>query len=89
MQANDQRCRSTWSAVGVMLGIALAALLAPTAASATEVGAQLSGTASTSATATVAPPAPQLSIAVDNGRKSAAVGDTPTYIITVQNLGTT
>jgi uncharacterized repeat protein (TIGR01451 family) len=89
MQANDQRCRSTLRAVGVTLGIALAALLAPTAASATEVGAQLAGDYSISATVTVAPPGPQLSIAVDNGRTSAAVGDTTTYTITVRNLGTT
>lgn len=36
-----------------------------------------------------APPAPQLSIAVDNGHTSAAVGDAFTYTITVANLGTT
>src|SRR5664279_5692555 len=36
-----------------------------------------------------APAGPQLSIAVDNGHTSAAVGDAFTYTITVANLGTT
>jgi uncharacterized repeat protein (TIGR01451 family) len=36
-----------------------------------------------------APVAPQLSIAVDNGHTTAAAGDTLTYTISVQNLGTT
>ena len=34
-------------------------------------------------------PAPQLSIAVDDGHPSAAAGDTLTYAITVRNLGST
>jgi uncharacterized repeat protein (TIGR01451 family) len=34
------------------------------------------------------PIAPQLSIAVDNGHTTAAAGDTLTYTISVQNLGT-
>jgi uncharacterized repeat protein (TIGR01451 family) len=87
MQANDQRCRSTLRALEMMLGIALVALLGPTAASATEIGPQLVG--SYSSPATLTPPAPQLSIAVDNGRASAAVGDISTYTVTVRNLGTT
>jgi uncharacterized repeat protein (TIGR01451 family) len=84
MQANDQRCPSPRRAVAVTLGIALATLLPLTTASATEVGVAPTGTYS----ARVAPPGPQLSIAVDNGRSSAAVGDTPTYTITISNLGT-
>jgi len=88
MHANDQRCPSSWRAVSVTLGIALAILWPLNTASATEVGALL-GTYSTAATVTVAPPGPQLSISVDNGRTSAAIGDRPTYTITVRNLGTT
>lgn len=45
--------------------------------------------AATSATAAEAPkPAPQLSIAVDDGRASTAAGDTLKSVITVRNLGT-
>jgi len=40
------------------------------------------------AAAAGAPASPQLSIAIDNGRKSATSGDTLDYVITVQNLGT-
>lgn len=43
----------------------------------------------TPASATASGAVPQLSIAVDNGRPSAAVGDAPTYTITIRNLGTT
>ena len=35
-----------------------------------------------------APASPQLSIAIDNGKKSTTIGDTLDYVITVQNLGT-
>ena len=38
---------------------------------------------------TGAPAGPQLSITVDNGRTSTAVGDTVDYRITIQNLGVT
>lgn len=45
--------------------------------------------AATSAAAAEAPkPAPQLNIAVDDGRASAAAGDTLKSVITVRNLGT-
>jgi uncharacterized repeat protein (TIGR01451 family)/LPXTG-motif cell wall-anchored protein len=38
---------------------------------------------------TTTPSAPQLSIAVDNGRTTAVVGDRLSYTITVRNLGST
>ncbi|HYQ62513.1 hypothetical protein [Actinophytocola sp.] len=41
------------------------------------------------AQSTVAPPAPQLSIAVDNGQTTTSAGATLTYTITVHNLGAT
>jgi uncharacterized repeat protein (TIGR01451 family) len=89
MHANEQRCPAILRAVSVTLGIALLALLPLTPASATEVGAQPAGSYSTSSAVSVAPPTPQLSIALENGRTSAAVGDTATYTITVRNLGNT
>jgi uncharacterized repeat protein (TIGR01451 family) len=89
MHANEQRCPAISRAVSVTLGIALLALLPLTPASATEVGAQLRGTYFTPAAVSVAPPTPQLSIALENGRTSAAVGDTATYTITLRNLGST
>jgi uncharacterized repeat protein (TIGR01451 family) len=89
MPAHEQRCPSPVRVMSVTLGVILATLVTAAPASATEVGAQRAGGYSNSATVTVAPPTPQLSIAVDNGRTSAAVGDTPTYTITVRNLGTT
>jgi uncharacterized repeat protein (TIGR01451 family) len=66
-------------AAGVLVGVALAVLL--TAAPAWAAG---SGTEPVATE-----PAPQLSIAVDNGRTSAAAGDTLDYAITIRNLGTT
>ncbi|MDQ1398790.1 MAG: hypothetical protein QOK20_722 [Acidimicrobiaceae bacterium] len=45
--------------------------------------------ATANAAAAAEPPAPQLSIAVDDGHPSAAAGDTLTYAITVRNLGST
>ena len=65
-------------AAGVLFGVALAVLL--TAAPAWAAGTDAERDAE---------PAPQLSIAVDNGRTSAAAGDTLDYAITIRNLGTT
>lgn len=89
MHANKQRCPSSLRALSVTLGIALAVLWPLGAASATGPGAQPTGTPTTSTTVQVAPSGPQLSITVDNGRTSAAVGDRPTYTITISNLGST
>jgi len=63
---------------GAALGVVAAALLLP-----------LSTAATTAATTAAGQAAPQLSIAIDNGRTSARVGDTLTYVVTVRNLGTT
>jgi len=41
------------------------------------------------ATSAAAPTTPQLSIAVDNGHTTTSAGATPTYTITVHNLGAT
>ena len=66
-------------AAGVLVGVALAVLLTAAPAWAAGTGAEPVATE----------PAPQLSIAVDNGRTSAAAGDTLDYAITIRNLGTT
>ena len=66
-------------AAGVLVGVALAVLLTAAPAWAAGKGAEPAATE----------PAPQLSIAVDNGRTSAAAGDTLDYAITIRNLGTT
>lgn len=65
-------------AAGVLVGVALAVLLTAAPAWAAGKGAERD-----------AKPAPQLNIAVDNGRTSAAAGDTLDYAITIRNLGTT
>lgn len=64
-------------AAGVLFGVALAVLLTAAPAWAAGTGAERD-----------AKPAPQLSIAVDNGRTSTTAGDTLDYTITIRNLGT-
>jgi uncharacterized repeat protein (TIGR01451 family) len=74
MDTARQRARSLRHAAGATLSVMLTAMLA----------ALLGG-----GTAAAAPAdAPQLSIAVDNGRTSADTGDSLVYTITVRNLGT-
>ena len=71
-------------------------VVAPTGTSeqsTTAVSADPTGTESAIADPVVAaageaPASPQLSIAIDNGKKSTTIGDTLDYVITVQNLGT-
>jgi uncharacterized repeat protein (TIGR01451 family) len=65
-------------AAGVLVGVALAVLLTAAPAWAAGKGTESAATK----------PAPQLSIAIDNGRTSAAAGDTLDYAITIRNLGT-
>jgi uncharacterized repeat protein (TIGR01451 family) len=75
-------------AVSVLLGLALAATLPVSTAWAAGGTTPPTGIASASAKARAVPTTPQLRIAVDDGHTSAAVGDKPTYTITLDNLGT-
>jgi uncharacterized repeat protein (TIGR01451 family) len=77
--------RQAWAPLGTVLA-ALAAALLLTAGPAAATGA---GAGAAPAGSSQAPAGPQLSIAIDNGRTSTSAGDTPTYTITVRNLGTT
>lgn len=73
MDTGSRNTRSLHRA-GAALGVAAAVLLLPLPAGA--------------ATAAAGAAAPQLSIAIDNGRTSVRSGDTLTYVVTVRNLGT-
>jgi uncharacterized repeat protein (TIGR01451 family) len=79
MTVHNQPNRSLLAVLGVALGVTVAALAAPTALAAGGTSAATQGLPSS---------APQLSIAVDNGHTTATAGDTLTYTISVQNLGT-
>ncbi len=71
-------------------GITTPGPLAQLTSSKSEVTPTESSAQSTSATPNAAPAAtsgPQLSIAVDNGRKSAAFGESLKYVLTITNLG--
>lgn len=67
---------------GLVLGVTPAAAAAPT-------GTEAAAAPTDPATATESAAAPQLSIEIDNGKTSVLAGDTLTYTITLQNLGTT
>jgi len=83
MHPTPSRRRRPGRAVDLIAGVALAALVALTAA----VASTAVGISSATAAGTV--PAPQLSIAIDDGQTTAAGGDSLTYTISVKNLGTT
>ncbi len=78
MATTEHRGLLVRRAACVVAGVALAALLTAAPAGATGTGAAPKA----------APAAPQLSIAVDDGRTSTTAGETLEYAITIRNLGT-
>jgi len=88
MNTRSQPTLSFLAALGVTLAVTLTALWSAPPVLAAEAAEPAAATGGKSATAGLAAMAPQLSIAVDNGRTTAAAGDKLTYTIAVQNLGT-
>jgi len=87
MHAHRRQNPAPLRAAGVSLGIALATVVTVIPAAATRVDAKPRD--SHPPTAKGVARGPQLSIAVDDHRTSAAAGDKLTYAITIRNLGTT
>lgn len=86
--AETPGCTATLSflaALGVTLAVTLTALWSAAPVLAAEAAPAIGGRTATAGLAAIAP---QLSIAVDNGRTTAAAGDKLTYTIAVHNLGT-
>ncbi len=88
MHTDEHRSPSFTLAVGAWLGAALLLGL-PATIWATPANAEATNITGTTATTSAVPGAPQLSVAVDDGRTSAAAGDLLSYTVTVQNLGAT
>ena len=80
MHTHEHRSPAPKRGVGAWLAAALL-LVAPAAVA--------SATGASAHAVDAAPGAPQLSIAVDDGRTSAAAGDLLSYTVTVRNLGAT
>jgi uncharacterized repeat protein (TIGR01451 family) len=89
MHAHRRQNPAPLRAAGVTLGIALATVVTVIPAAATRVDAKPRDSHSNPPTAKGGARGPQLSIAVDDHRTSAAAGDTLTSAITIRNLGTT
>jgi uncharacterized repeat protein (TIGR01451 family) len=87
MPTKEQRSPSVWRALGTAIGVSVLVLWPVTGAGATPTVAGVANARGSAATNSAAL-APQLSIAVDDGRSSATRGDTLTYTVTIRNLDT-
>lgn len=88
MAADHRPAPSLRRAIGLTACVLLSVLATTGRPGPARDGATLLADVAGSTTVSTASSAPQLSIAVDDGRTSAVAGDALTYTITVQNLGT-